>query len=366
MVGWDSLQNGECFNEALETDELQVELVPCDSNWQYRVLNSFTVSGSIFPSDIELDRQAFAKCDPRYTLALFPQEFWLDWRVTCLQESFGLSLTDPSKLDRLVGSHSLRPEECFNDAPETEDLLVELIPCSGQWQYRVLNSFTVGGSIFPSDMELDRQAYANCDPRYTLTLFPEEFWPNWRVTCLQESFGLSQNDPGKLDRLVGWDFLQNGECFNDAPETDDLLVELVPCDSNWQYRVLNSFTVGGSIFPSDVEFERQGYANCDPRYTLTLFPEENWPNWRVACIQESFGLSLTDPAKLDRLVSLESLEAGQCFNEAPETMDLQVEMVDCSESWEYQVVNIISVPTSSAYPGDSYFQDRADRDCDSL
>ena len=234
MVGWDSLQNGECFNEASETKDLQVELVPCDSNWQYRVLNSFTVGGSIFPSDIELDRQAFAKCDPRYTLALFPQEFWPDWRVACLQESFGLSLTNPAKLDRLVGSHSLRPEECFNDAPETEDLLVELVPCNGQWQYRVLNSFDCTlQHLIPSDIEFQRLAFTNCDPHYTLALFPEETWPDWRVYCLQESFGLSQTDPSKLDRLVNWDSLQNGECFNEALETDAFQVrnerpELVP------------------------------------------------------------------------------------------------------------------------------------------
>ena len=39
----------------------------------------------------------------------------------------------------------------------------------------------------------------------------------------------------------------------------------------------------------------------------------------VSCLQESFGLSVVDPDKLDRLVRVNTANAGECFNEAPET-----------------------------------------------
>ena len=371
------LQEGDCIISTLP-EEITIEtvvIVPCNEEWQYRVLNSFEAFGESYPSDVEFQRQAEVNCDRRYTFILFPEEeawssiFWADRSVDCLQESFGLSLIDPAKLDRLVSKNSLQIGECLNDAPETDDSLIELVSCDSIWQYRVLNSFEAIGTHYPSDFDFQRQAFNKCARHWTKMFFPqEEDWsspimPYRKVTCIQESFGLSVVDPGKLDRLVGWDSLQTGECLNEAPETDDLQVEVVPCDREWEYRVLNSFTVDSSIFPSDMELYSQAYAYCDPRYTFALFPQEIWPEWRVTCLQESFGLSTKDPAKLDRLVSLESLEAGQCFTEAPETSDLQVEMVDCSEHWDYQVVNIISVPPSSTYPGDSYFQERADRDC---
>ena len=296
------LQEGDCIVSTLpEEEEITIEtvvIVPCNEEWQYRVLNSFEIQSSNYPSDIEFEQHFYSNCDRRYTYTLVPTEegwtsvLWRDRKVTCLQESFGLSLTDTGKLDRMVGWDSLQNGECFNEALETDELQVELVPCDSNWQYRVLNSFTVGGSIFPSDVELDRQAFANCDPRYTLTLFPEEFWPDWRVTCLQESFGLSLTDPSKLDRLVGSHSLRPEECFNDAPETEDLLVELIPCSGQWQYRVLNSFDVPYTSYPSDIEFQRLAFTNCDPHYTLAQFPEETWPDWRVYCFQESFGLSV--------------------------------------------------------------------------
>ena len=196
-----------------------------------------------------------------------------------------------------------------------------------------------------------------------LHYFPKNSGLDWRVTCLQESFGLSLTDPSKLDRLVGSHSLRPEECFNDAPETEDLLVELVPCSGQWQYRVLNSFDVPYTSYPSDIEFQRLAFTSCDPHYTLAQFPEETSPDWRVYCLQESFGLSVADPAKLDRLVSLASLKTGDCFNEAPETEDLLVEIVSCLTSWEFQVVDVIPLPDEKAFPGDGYIEGRAEQDC---
>ena len=280
--------------------------------------------------------------------------------------------TDSKPLEATIDVLDLQEGDCINSTIPEEITIetVVIVPCNEEWQYRVLSTFEIQDGNYPSDIEFDQHAYSNCDRRFTNTLIPTEegwasaLWRDRKVTCLQESFGFSLSDPAKLDRLVAWDFLQNGDCFNDAPETDDFQVELVPCDSSWQYRVLNSFTVDGSVFPSEIELERQAYANCDPRYTLTLFPEEFWADWRVSCLQESFGLSLTDPAKLDRLVSQYSLDPGECFSEAPETDALLVEIVSCTGVWDYRVVNIISLPEDEAFPGDSYIESRADRDCD--
>ena len=165
--------------------------------------------------------------------------------------------------------------------------------------------------------------------------------------------------------------LQEGDCIvSTLPEEITLeTVVIVPCNEEWQYRVLNSFQIQSSNYPSDIEFEQHAYSNCDRRYTYTLVPTEEgwtsvlWSHRKVDCIQESFGLSLTDPAKLDRLVGQNSLEAGQCFNEAPETDDLLVEIVSCTGAWDYQVVEIVPLPEDDSFPGDSYIESRADRDC---
>ena len=281
--------------------------------------------------------------------------------------------TATKPLEATIDALDLQEGDCIvSTLPEEEEITIEtvvIVPCNEEWQYRVLNSLEIQSSNYPSDIEFEQHAYSNCDRRYTYTLVPTEegwtsvLWRDRKVTCLQESFGLSLTDTGKLDRMVGWDSLQNGECFNEALETDEFQVELVPCDSNWQYRVLNSFDVPYTSYPSDIEFQRLAFTNCDPHYTLAQFPEEVRPDWRVTCLQESFGLSVSDPAKLDRLVSLESLEAGQCFNDAPETDALQVEIVSCTGAWDYQVVDIVPLPEDDSFPGDVYIESRADRDC---
>ena len=295
-------------------------------------------------------------------------------RVRCRPNSRDQSLRSPTAtapLEARVGALELVEGDCIKSTIP-EEITIEtivIVPCDGEWQYRVVDSFDAVGESYPSEIEFGRQAFDNCDQHYTFILFPEEeawsstLWPHRQVDCLQESFGLSLTDPAKLDRLVGWDSLRIGECLSEAPETADLLVEIVPCNGQWQYRVLNSFDAVGSNYPSEVEFQRQASANCDRHYTYILYPEEIWPDWRVDCLQESFGLSVSDPAKLDRLVSLESLEAGQCFNDAPETDALQVEIVSCTGAWDYQVVDIVPLPEDDSFPGDGYIESRADRDC---
>ena len=383
FVGCDSqritteIRDGDCINStspegiSLET----VVIVPCAGTWQYRALNSFDVADAYrYPGENFFGQRAYEKCDRRSYYYLFPlAESWgFGGRtVTCLQNSFGLSVIDPGKLDRLVSLASLSSRECFNEAPETDDLSMELVDCSGEWDFRVLNSFDVADADrYPGANFFEQLAYESCDRQYSTFLFPDP--GSWEFgdrtfNCLQESFGLSVIDPGKLDRLVSVTSLGSRECYIEAPETDDL-VELVDCSGEWEFRVLNSFDVADADrFPGENFFKQRVYESCDQRGSYSIVPKvETWSlgDRTVKCLQNSFGLSVLDPGKLDRLVSLASLSSRECFNEAPETDGQLVELVDCSGEWEFRVLNSFDVADADRFPGANFFKQRADESCD--
>ena len=373
-----NIQDGDCINSTLP-EGINIEtvvIVPCSGTWQYRVLNSFQVADSErYPGEELFRQRAYERCDRHGSFLLFPlAEFWEagDRTVNCLQDSFGLSISDPAKLDRLVSLHSLSSGECFRQAPETEDSQVELVNCSGDWEFRVVNTFTVPDSVrYPEIEFFDRLAYATCDRRFTRASPPSvDSWKvgNRRVICLQDGFGLAVTDPAKLERLVGPDSLSSGECFRQAPETEYTMVELASCSDDWELRVLDTFTVPDSDrYPETDVFDRLAHEKCDRRVTSTIFPTLD--SWKIGdrglvCLQDGFGLAVTDPAKLERLVSPDSLSSGECFRQAPETEDLQVELASCSGDWEFQVTNLFPVPQDSGYPGDDYFQLQAEQKCD--
>ena len=308
------------------------------------------------------------------TVTFYPlQESWIlgDRTVSCLQESFGLSVVDPDKLDRLVRVNTVKVGECFSEVPETGRLLAELVNCSGPWEYRVLGLFKVDElDEYPGEGYFETRAYEDCDRRYSYLLHPlQESWilGDRTVSCLQESFGLSVVDPDKLDRLVGVNTVNVGECFSEVPETGGLLAELVNCSGPWEYRVLGLFKVDElDEYPGEGYFETRAYEDCDRRYSYLLHPlQESWilGDRTVSCLQESFGLSVVDPDKLDRLVRVNTANVGECFNEAPETRWLLVELVSCSDPWENQVVRTFIVPWNGEYPGTGYFEQEARKEC---
>ena len=195
---------------------------------------------------------------------------------------------------------------------------------------------------------------------------------SWRfgdrtVSCLQESFGLSTSDPKKLDRLVNARSLSSGDCFNQALETDHFLVELVDCSADWELQVLNSFEVDDSDhYPGSAFFDQHAFARCDDRHTTFFFPlAESWRlgDRMVICLQNSFGLSASDPAKLNRLVRVQALSPGNCINEAPETNHLLVELTSCAGSWQLQVINTFVVQGDGSYPGDDYVESQTEQGC---
>ena len=372
------IRDGDCINSTLP-EGISIEtvvIVPCAGTWQYRVLNSFDVADADrYPGEDFFGQRAYESCDRRYNYFLFPlAESWGfgDLTVNCLQNSFGLSVIDPGKLDRLVSVAALGSGECYNEAPETDEVSVELVDCSGEWELRLLNSFDVADADrYPGEDFFGQRAYESCDRRYSFFLFPlAESWGfgDRTVNCLQNSFGLSVIDPGKLDRLVSVAAQDSGECYNEAPETDEVSVELVDCSGEWELRLLNSFDVADADrYPGEDFFGQRADESCDRRYSNFLFPlAESWGfgDRTVNCLQNSFGLSVIDPGKLDRLVRVASLDSGECYNEAPETDELSVELVDCSGEWELRLLNSFDVADADRYPGEDFFGQRADESCD--
>ena len=192
------LQDGDCINSTLpEGIHVEsVEIVTCDEPWQYRVLNTLEVSQSgTYPGEVVFTREALANCDKRSSWWLYPtSESWNqgDRAVSCLQVSFGLSTSDPAKLDRMVGYQALRAGECYNDAPESDYFLAEVVSCSGKWEYRVTNRFDIARTgSFPGDDFIDQEAYERCEEPYDFYLPPNlESWElsDRTVLCIEEGF----------------------------------------------------------------------------------------------------------------------------------------------------------------------------------
>ena len=300
-IGWTEIQDGDCITSRLpEGIEIEsVVIVPCSADWQYRALNSFTVEDlQRYPGEDLFSQRAYKECDRRSTNTLFPTaDSWAlgDRRVTCLQESFGLSGTDPAKLDRLVNSSRLNTEECFNEAPVTEGLSVELVSCSGEWQYRALSSLTVDDfERYPGENLFTQRAYNQCDRRYTNTLFPTaDSWAlgDRSVTCIQEDFGLSGIDQSKLDRLVDSSRLNVEECFNEAPETAYAMVELIDCSGEWEFQIIGQFLIPlDDAFPGEDYVEATANQECDASFDYYYSPiAESWDlgDRTITCVKSS-------------------------------------------------------------------------------
>ena len=91
----------------------------------------------------------------------------------------------------LVSASLLRSGECYNEAPETDRSSFELVDCSGEWEYRVLNSFDVAeADRYPGEDFFEQRASESCDRQYSYFLFPSA--KSWglgdrTVKCVQEN-----------------------------------------------------------------------------------------------------------------------------------------------------------------------------------
>lgn len=289
------VQQGDCITSRLPDGSVfeTVEIVVCSEDWQFRVVSSFEVEADrSFPGDAYFVQQAFVRCDRRYSDHLVPtEESWEqgDRTINCLQDRYGLGL---EKLDRLTGTQKLNAGECVNEAPETNFELVELVGCASDWQLRVLGSFMLEDGPYPGDANIAAQAEKECDRRYGFIYPPsDESWPagDRTVICIQDSYGMAATNMERLDRLVGANAVREGECYNEAPETNFLHVELVGCAGQWEFQVLNSFVVEASgSYPSDAYFDQQASEKCISIYSHFNYPTaETWllGDRTVSCLE---------------------------------------------------------------------------------
>lgn len=185
---WYQLEEGDCTNDPLPEDAglETVDTVSCSDAYEWRVVSTFEVPRQqSYPGVAFYDRMAWEQCDSRYTDFLFPLEE--DWEegnqirtVICLQNSFGLSIRDPGRLDRLVALESLKINDCYKEAPRTDYSLVEKVNCSAQWEYKVTHIFEIDDlDSYPSDAYLDRLALRRCPQPWTHHYSPSP--QSWRV-----------------------------------------------------------------------------------------------------------------------------------------------------------------------------------------
>ena len=215
---------------------------------------------------------AFVGCDTRAE------------RIREINEILTTPAAERTPISAKIDAIEVRDGDCINSTlPEGISIeTVVIVPCVGQWQYRVINSFSLpDDSDYPGERVFVQQASKRCDRRFTHFLFPQvDAWDygDRTVNCIQDNFGLSNTDTRKLDRLVSYDSLVSGECFNEAPETDDLLVELVSCSGAWGFQVLKSFDVADSDgYPGYSRLSQEADEGCGQGFNFFRYPsKQSW------------------------------------------------------------------------------------------
>lgn len=222
-------------------------------------------------------------------------------RIREMNEDAANSAATGTPIRAQIQATKIQDGDCMNTTL-TEGISIEsvvIVPCSGSWQYRALSSFSVGDSInFPGEDFFERQAYERCGPRSTDYLFSlKESWAlgEHKIDCLQKDFGLSKNDPTKLDHLIGFNFLKSGDCFNEAPETGHQMIELVGCTGDWESQIGSKFSVSrvGGSYPGDRYFQIQAEQSCELPWDYYYAPEA--VEWRQG-YREILCVRTLDPA----------------------------------------------------------------------
>ena len=266
-------RQGDCLILAQGQAHADIEAakVPCESQWTHRVVSLFDATDpGYYPSTEDITRQALLNCAPSTTINSFPlKPSWDAGKrtIVCLQDSFGLSLSDPSKLDRMVRVATLDPSHCFNEAPESSYIQVELVDCSGYWQFRVLHTFeTTHFTAYPGENLLYQESTRKCDRKTTVPYIPDQdSWEiGYRTThCAQYNPSYESGTPEILDRLIDPYRLTQGECFTEYATVDVYLAELIPCPGEWGYKVLLTHQYPpSSPYPGDAEILQKATDLC--------------------------------------------------------------------------------------------------------
>ena len=276
---------GDCITpeESTATGSIRLNKTPCNGEWTYRVLKKIELTEGPYPGKRQLESEAFHKCGPRFSFMDFPNE--LGWRqgsrtITCMEKSFGLSVTNPEKLNRLARKPSLTTGDCFNDAPETNSRMAELVGCNEHWEERVLNTFELqDAKTRPTLSEIRRESVARCDRRYTHTQHPIEHtwaWGDRTVQCLQANVTGETGISRTLDNLVNTLLLNPGECAKLDDDIVSYLALLTDCDSpDWDLRVKDRTSVPDSDeYPGEDALNNAADAACDQAPTTYLTPDK--------------------------------------------------------------------------------------------
>ena len=293
------LTEGDCIVFETKADDFDAtpKKVSCDEEWSHRMLGSFEVMhDGPLPNDNYFLTQALQQCNPKHTFILMPAEqSWQlgDRQVQCLQESYGLSLSNPEKLARLTGMTDLQNGNCFNDAPETYGEQVEVVDCSNHWEMRVLNTIQIPASEhYPRQQEIDSLASANCDRRTTGTLYPTPgswAYGDRSINCIQDNLTGVTGISSILDRLVNTFQLTEGECFNEYETAELYLAELTDCSRGWEFQVIRTITLPEGEYPGEDYIADTLLAICEENTTYYLYPTElDWElgNRTATCLTE--------------------------------------------------------------------------------
>ena len=297
------LNEGDCIVFEEERGEFDVapRKVPCNGEWTHKVLGSFETDGTgPYPGKKYFGSRVLQQCDPRTSDFLYPSEE--DWqlggrKVDCLQQSFGLSVTDPGKIDRLHNINSVREGSCINQAPETGGSQVELVDCSGTWEIRLLNKFVVSNhGEYPGKNWLNRQAVEHCERRRTDWLYPDQdAWSIGQrtVQCLQENLTGERGISSILDRLVNPFLLNLNECVNSYENPDLFLAELTACSGEWEFQVIRTVRIpGDGAYPGDQQIEDKSFEICGTEIEYAIYPGEiGWQSGyrEVICLRTGSG-----------------------------------------------------------------------------
>ena len=110
--------------------------------------------------------------------------------------------SEDAALSAEINAFDVRVGDCIASGLDagvsTENVVI--VPCEGEWEYRVTASFTVpDADDYPGEAYFLSQAVSTCDPQPSFVLHPTtDSWEQGDriVNCMQAGFRISFIDPG--------------------------------------------------------------------------------------------------------------------------------------------------------------------------
>ena len=268
--------------------ETKIEKVPCEGQWTHRVLGILTAEErGAYPGADYFRGIAYHRCGPNHTAHHYPfEEGWLLGKreIVCLQEDFGLSVSDPDRLDRIVRARSLREGDCIKEFIESGGAMSEIVDCNGDWELRVLSSYQLQGQgEYPGTEELEIHGTKLCDRRHHFASYPSPTsWAlgNREIICVQSNWFPDIPNPAErnylLDRAVNPLLLEPGECLI-SNEAYDYIPIVTGCSSEWDFQVTKKIRIQGyGVFPSFDQLAIETERACGPDLENHFAPDEIW------------------------------------------------------------------------------------------